>query len=176
MNWLWLLPFVAFLVAALIVGRAARLRPRPVVPPPGMPQERQQEHLSRALADSDRQAFTSAWNRCESWFAGNPTSAIADAERLAGQLLAARGYPVSELDRSRWPVLEGSVAAHHARVIEHYCAAHAIARAHERGDAAPEDLLRAMAHFQSLFTELLEEASQWPEAGRRSGHATSGGG
>jgi hypothetical protein len=66
--------------------------------------------------------------------------------------MEARGYPVGDFEQRA-----ADVSVDHPTVLEHYRAAHEIARRHAQGQASTEDLRQAMVNYRTLFAELLEE-------------------
>lgn len=105
----------------------------------------------RPLSNVDRARFVDDWRRVQAEFVDDPKRAIVNADRLLGDVMATRGYPVSDFaQRSQ------DLSVDHPAVVEHYRLGHDIALAHERGDADTEDLRQAMVHFRELFEELVE--------------------
>lgn len=115
--------------------------------------------------------FAEAWRHTQARFVDDPVRAIAEGDRLVEDLMRARGYPVGEFDER-----VADISVDHPRVVEHYRAAHAIARATADGHTDTEDLRQAMVHLRALFEDLLEvreelppedETPRWAEGGRR---------
>ena len=105
----------------------------------------------RPLSNVDRARFVDDWRRVQAEFVDDPKRAIVNADRLLGDVMATRGYPVSDFaQRSQ------DLSVDHPEVVEHYRLGHDIALAHERGEADTEDLRQAMVHFRELFEELVE--------------------
>lgn len=77
---------------------------------------------------------------------------MGDADRLLGQVMATRGYPVADFEQQA-----ADLSVNHPRVIEHYRAGHAIAVRHAQGQASTEDLRQALIHYRELFQELIED-------------------
>jgi len=82
----------------------------------------------------------------------DPNGAVGEADRMLGEVMAARGYPVADFEQQA-----ADLSVNHARVIEHYRAGHAIALRHARGQASTEDLRQALIHYRQLFQELVQE-------------------
>jgi type II secretory pathway pseudopilin PulG len=110
----------------------------------------------RPLSREDRLRFIDAWRRVQAEFVDDPKGAIVDADRLLGDVMGTRGYPVSDFDQRAQ-----DLSVDHPDVVENYRIAHDIARAHERGQAGTEDLRQAMIHFRMLFEELVEDAAPY---------------
>jgi hypothetical protein len=69
---------------------------------------------------------------------------------LLGEVMKARGYPVSDFEQRA-----GDISVDHPKIVEHYRTAHDIAVRHERGQASTEDLRQAMIHYRALFDDLV---------------------
>ena len=104
----------------------------------------------RAITADEAQRFTTSWKKVQAHFVDEPRTAVLEADRLIGEVMRARGYPVEDPARQ----LE-DLSVDHGRVIDHYRAGRAIAARHERGEASTEDLRQAMVHFRALFEELV---------------------
>ncbi len=115
--------------------------------------ERQQrvERLNiRPLSAEDRRRFSVAWRDIQTRFVDDPKGAIVDADRLVGEVMNTRGYPVTDFDRR-----VEDISVDHPNVVMNYRAAHDIVLDHGRGRASTEDLRQAMVHFRALFNDLL---------------------
>lgn len=108
-------------------------------------------HL-RPLAPADRANYLEAWSRVQAQFVDNPTAAVAAADNLLGQVMAARGYPVSDFEQRA-----ADISVDHPSVVQNYRTAHDIAVRHARGEAGTEDLRKAVIHYRDLFEELVTE-------------------
>ncbi len=105
----------------------------------------------RPLAHEDAGRYAESWRRVQARFVDDPRGAVGDADRLIGDVMQARGYPMSDFDARAADLSVG-----HAGVVDHYRAGHAIAVRHARGEASTEDLRQAMQHYRALFDELIE--------------------
>jgi hypothetical protein len=81
----------------------------------------------------------------------DPQGAVTEADRLVGEVMAARGYPVGEFEQR-----VADVSVDHPDVVMNYRAAREIAQLHAAGKANTEDLRQAMVHYRALFRDLLE--------------------
>jgi hypothetical protein len=106
----------------------------------------------RPLAPGDRARFVESWERVQARFVDGPGSAVADADRLLGDVMSTRGYPVSDFEQRA-----ADISVDHPRVLENYRAAHRGAIRHTEGHASTEDLRQAMIHYRTLFEELVSE-------------------
>jgi FtsZ-interacting cell division protein ZipA len=105
----------------------------------------------RPLEGTQRDAFADRWIAVQSHFVDDPKGAVTDADRLISEVMAARGYPMSDFDQRA-----ADISVDHPQVVENYRAAHNIALRHGRGEASTEDLRKAMVHYRSLYEQLLE--------------------
>lgn len=112
--------------------------------------KRREEFVLRPLSDTSRADFAERWRTVQSQFVDQPKGAVAQADALVNELMAARGYPVADFDQRA-----ADLSVDHPVVVENYRAAHDIALRHSRGQASTEDMRKAMVHYRSLFEELL---------------------
>jgi hypothetical protein len=106
----------------------------------------------RPLAAGDRARFVESWGRVQARFVDGPGGAVTDADRLLGDVMSTRGYPVSEFEQRA-----ADISVDHPRVLENYRAAHETALRQTRGQASTEDLRQAMIHYRTLFEDLVAE-------------------
>jgi len=105
----------------------------------------------RPLSAPDQERFAIAWRSAQARFVDDPSGAIAEADKLVGELMQTRGYPVGDFEQRA-----ADVSVNHPNVVTNYRAAHLIALDSERGAASTEDLRQAMVHYKALFEDLLE--------------------
>src|SRR5512134_1816346 len=53
----------------------------------------------RALSREDADRFTAAWRSVQAQFVDDPRVAVLDADRLIGEVMRSRGYPVDDPNR-----------------------------------------------------------------------------
>ncbi len=111
----------------------------------------------RPLSPGDRARFVESWARVQARFVDGPGGAVTDADRLLGDVMSARGYPVSDFEQRA-----ADLSVDHPLVLENYRTAHQTALRQSQGQASTEDLRQAMIHYRSLFEELVGE----PETAR----------
>jgi hypothetical protein len=111
----------------------------------------------RPLSADERRDFGRRWDEVQARFVDDPPRAVAFADALLGDVMKARGYPVSDFDQRA-----GDISVDHPVVVEHYHKAHDIAVRHERGDASTEDLRQAMIHYRALFDNLVGAQASAP--------------
>jgi hypothetical protein len=135
-------------VGAIPVSGGLRVRPNRA---PAEPERlsRPVEFIPKPLPSVDAARFSDEWRKVQKAAINDPKGAIADADKLAGEVMRARGYGTPAFKQS------GGVAEEHPAVAVNYRRAHVIARANERGAAGAEELRRALIHYHALFAELL---------------------
>lgn len=116
----------------------------------------------RPLSAEDQRRFEQAWIREQARFVDDPKGAVAEADRLIGQAMRARGYPVGDFEQRA-----ADISVDHPMVVENYRIAHDIALRDRRNEAETEDLRKAMVHYRSLFEDLLENRVAVAREGRR---------
>jgi hypothetical protein len=107
----------------------------------------------RSLPPNQRARYIAEWRTLQGEFVDSPKAAVTGADRLLGEVMNARGYPVSDFERQA-----ADLSVEYPIVVQSYRAAHDIALRHERGRAGTEELRRAMVHYRELFDELIGEA------------------
>jgi hypothetical protein len=115
----------------------------------------------RPLSIEDRRRFADAWTREQARFVDDPKGAVGEADRLIGEVMKTRGYPVGDFDQRT-----ADISVDHPMVVENYRIAHDIAVRDRRGEAGTEDLRKAMVHYRALFEELLESRAVAAQEGR----------
>lgn len=106
----------------------------------------------RPLGAGDRARFVDSWRGVQARFVDGPAGAVSAADQLLGDVMSARGYPVSDFEQRA-----ADISVDHPLVLQNYRTAHEIALRQTRGQASTEDLRQAMVHFRSLFEELISE-------------------
>jgi hypothetical protein len=104
----------------------------------------------RPLSAEDARRFGQAWRDVQARFVDDPKGAIIDADRLVGEVMHARGYPLGDFEQR-----VADISVDHPNVVMNYRAARDIVQEHGRGSASTEDLRQAMVHFRALFADLL---------------------
>ena len=107
-------------------------------------------HIKPLLAD-DAARFAQAWRRIQADFVDDPRGAITQADKLVGEVMLARGYPIGDFEQQ-----VADISVDHPDVVMNYRAAREIAAQHARGQASTEDLRQGMVHYRALFRDLLE--------------------
>jgi len=106
----------------------------------------------RPLTPGNRTRFVASWGRVQARFVDGPGGAVTEADQLLGDVMSARGYPVSDFEQRA-----ADISVNHPLVLENYRTAHQSALRQMRGQASTEDLRQAMIHYRTLFEELVGE-------------------
>ena len=105
----------------------------------------------KRLSAAEAARFAAAWLRIQSNFVDDPKQAVSEADRVVGEVMAARGYPLGDFEQRA-----ADISVDHANVVMNYRAARDIAQRHATGEASTEDLRQGMVHYRALFDDLLE--------------------
>jgi len=105
----------------------------------------------RPLAHNDAVRFDANWRAVQARFVDDPKGAVTEADRLVGEVMSVRGYPLGDFEQR-----VADISVDHPDVVANYRAAREIALLHSRGQASTEDLRQAMVHYRALFRDLLE--------------------
>lgn len=105
----------------------------------------------RPLTTSEAKRFAGLWNDIQARFVDQPGAALSDADRIVGDVMVARGYPMEEFEERA-----ADISVDHPNLVDHYRTAHGIAERHAVGEATTEEMRQAMIHYRALFSELLE--------------------
>jgi hypothetical protein len=104
----------------------------------------------RPLTAADRARFIESWARIQAQFVDGPGGAVMDADKLLGDVMSTRGYPMSDFEQRA-----ADISVDHPLVLDNYRAGHQCALRQTRGEASTEDLRQAMIHYRTLFEELV---------------------
>jgi hypothetical protein len=113
--------------------------------------ERVQKMPIRPLEPREAERFAELWRSTQARFVDEPGGALTDADRLVGEVMQARGYPVGGFEARA-----ADVSVDHPQVVSNYRQAHGIALKQAHGGASTEECRQAMVHYRALFTDLLE--------------------
>jgi hypothetical protein len=113
-------------------------------------QQRVQQLNIRPLAQGEQRRFAEAWHSTQAQFVDDPGGAVSEADRLVGEVLQARGYPVGAFEQRA-----ADISVDHPQVVSHYRTAHTLAGKQARGEASTDDQRQAMLQYRALFEELL---------------------
>jgi hypothetical protein len=129
--------------------------------------ERREERVAlldiHPLDADERTRYAGEWKSVQARFVDEPVQAVAEADRLIGDVMQRRGYPMGDFERR-----SADLSVDHAEVVQNYRSGHELAERSRTGEADTEDLRRAMVHYRALFDELVEESprTERSETGR----------
>jgi len=132
--------------------------------------ERERRHKEldiRPLSASARERYAREWAQVQEKFVDEPTTAVADADRLLVALMGERGYPTEGYEQQL-----SDLSVRHAKTLEHYRAAHATQQ--KSDGASTEDLRDAMVRYRTVFEDLLTDGADDDHHDRRNGHDRNG--
>jgi hypothetical protein len=118
-------------------------------------EKRVKQYDIHPLGAAARDRYIEQWRVVQARFVDDPNATIDEADRLLGEAMAARGYPVADFEQQA-----ADLSVNHPLVIEHYRAGHTIAVRHAQGHATTEDLRQALIHYRALFDELVDERTR----------------
>src|SRR4029453_2585654 len=78
-------------------------------------QRRVESFSLRELAREDAERFRTIWRSVQAQFVDDPRRAVVEADRLIGEVMHARGYPIDDPNRRL-----DDLSVDHAHVIGHY--------------------------------------------------------
>lgn len=105
----------------------------------------------RPLTIEERDRFAGEWKDVKALFVDSPQEAVLRGDRLLGQMMETRGFPMADFDR-RYEDL----TVNHGEVARHYREGHDIAG--KRDQATTEEMRRALNHYERLYDELVRDA------------------
>lgn len=132
--------------------------------------ERERRHKEldiHPLSASERERYAREWAQVQEKFVDEPSSAVADADRLLVALMGERGYPTEGYEQQ-----VADLSVRHAKTLEHYRAAHTTQQ--KSDGASTEDLRDAMVRYRTVFEDLLTDGADDEHHDRRNGHDRNG--
>jgi hypothetical protein len=115
-------------------------------------QDRHDQLEVQPLEPQLRLRYAEQWRAAQARFVDEPDAALKEADRLVEDVMAARGYPVGDVDRQM-----ADLSVEHSDVLRHYRQAHDAAQESAAGRATTESLRRGMVHYRTLFEALLDD-------------------
>ncbi len=106
----------------------------------------------KPLSAEQRTRYAESWRQVQARFVDDPSGAVQEADRLVGDVMQTRGYPMGDFEQRA-----ADISVDHPSVVDNYRQAHEIARRQAEGQAGTEDLRQAMVFYRSLFEDLLGE-------------------
>ncbi|WP_112470556.1 hypothetical protein [Streptomyces triticisoli] len=123
----------------------------------------------RSLEPAERERFEARWTAAQERFVDSPREAVAEADRLLGELAGARGFPAD----GQYEEQLAALSVHHGHHVHGYRRVHRAAHpdgALENG-VSTEDLRASMVEARDLFEDLLtpSRGGTAPEGAAESG-------
>ena len=116
-------------------------------------------HITPLTAEQTRR-FSDEWQQVQARFVDEPAGAVLQADRLIGDIMQARGYPVGDFEQR-----VEDISVDHPDIVMNYRAARAIVEEHARHPVSTEDMRQAMMHYRALFKDLIGVTTPIPERG-----------
>ncbi|MEY2249207.1 hypothetical protein [Streptomyces sp. BF23-18] len=123
---------------------------------------------ARPLDPAARERYAAGWTAAQERFVDSPREAVAEADRLLGELAGARGFP----DGDRYEEQVSALSVHHGHHVHGYRSVHRAALARTggnvngNGSADTEKLREAMLEARDLFDDLLTPTREDSSPGR----------
>lgn len=108
----------------------------------------------RPLGPAERERFSAEWKESKALFVDSPIEAISRSDRLLGEVMKTRGYPMGDFEHRH-----ADLTVEHGEVAKDYRAGHDIAERSRSGQATTEELRQAMNHYERLFDTLVNETT-----------------
>ncbi|MEU0433009.1 hypothetical protein ABZ153_15515 [Streptomyces sp. NPDC006290] len=120
----------------------------------------------QSLEPAARERYAAGWTAAQERFVDSPQEAVAEADRLLGELAGARGFPEGD----RYEEQVSALSVHHGHHVHGYRRVHraALARtgAGQNGGVDTEQMREAMLEARDLFDDLLTPTRQDTSPGR----------
>jgi hypothetical protein len=109
------------------------------------------DHLNtHDLSPEARARFIEAWRALEARFVDDPSGAVTEADRLIGEAMQARGYPVTDFAQR-----VTDLSATYPQLVDDYRLMHETAMRSQRGEATTEELRKGLVACRTLIGELV---------------------
>ncbi|MEU2375880.1 hypothetical protein [Streptomyces misionensis] len=116
--------------------------------------ERHGDLRERPLDRDEQERYAARWAGVQEHFVESPRQALAEADRLLGEVAAVRGYP----DGGRYDEQLAALSVHHAEHVDGYRRVHRMAHA-QTGGADTEEMRSALVGAHALFDDLTRAGS-----------------
>jgi hypothetical protein len=122
--------------------------------------KRHGELREQPLEPAARERYSAGWTAAQEHFVDSPQEAVAEADRLLGELAGARGFP----DEGRYEEQVSALSVHHGHHVHGYRQVHRAALARtgggQNGGVDTEQMREAMLEARALFDDLLTPTRQ----------------
>lgn len=124
--------------------------------------KRREKFTLRPLPEASRLDFAERWRAVQAQFVDEPAGSVSQADALVNELMAARGYPMSDFEQQA-----ADISVDHPMVVENYRAAHAIAEADLIKEQARLSSEREIASYNDAVLEVRREHQRAIEAAEK---------
>ncbi|MBL1104702.1 hypothetical protein JK361_08850 [Streptomyces sp. 5-8] len=135
--------------------------------------ERHGDLHERPLDGAERQRYADRWTAVQERFVDSPREAVAEADRLLGEVAAVRGYP----DGGRYDEQLAALSVHHADHVDGYRQVHRVATGADGGagedGTRTEEMRSALLGARALFDDLTSADSGRHRAPGGTGRSTA---
>ncbi len=107
----------------------------------------------RELNQNEKDRYLGEWNKIQTVFVDNPSTAVKEANRLISEVMIARGFPVAGFDQRA-----ADVSVNYPDFVTNYRSANAISLKNQSNGASTEELRQAMVSYHNLYSELVGTA------------------
>ena len=104
----------------------------------------------RPLSDHEIDRFTDDWLTTQAEFVDDPAESVRNADRLMGEVLKAKGYPVEDFEQG-----VADISVSYPELVRDYRELHSIAVKSADENIATEQMRQAMLHGRDLFENLI---------------------
>jgi len=111
--------------------------------------DRRRELPIRDLDPAARDRYVEEWRAVQARFVDDPRAAVSSADQLLTAVMRDRGYPAESFEQQ-----VADVSVDHAGSVDAFRRGHEVL-ADARGQAATDDLRKAMVRYRELFEELV---------------------
>lgn len=105
----------------------------------------------RPLSGEEINRFTDNWLTTQAEFVDDPAESVRNADRLIGEVLKAKGYPVEDFEQGA-----ADISVSYPDLVMDYRGLHSIAVRSVDESIATEQIRQAMLHGRDLFENLIE--------------------
>jgi hypothetical protein len=106
----------------------------------------------RPLSEEEIEDFTSRWQATQAEFVDDPSAAMQQADKMIGEVMRARGYPVEDFDQQ-----VADISVDYPELVTDYRGLHLIAVRGRQEEVSTEEMRQAMIHGRALFNKLMDK-------------------
>jgi hypothetical protein len=106
----------------------------------------------RPLTEKEMDRFSNEWRVTQAEFVDEPVTAMQKADRLIGEVMKARGYPVDDFEQR-----VSDISVGYPDMVTDYRGLHSLAVKGKSQKVSTEELRKAMVHGRALFENLVRK-------------------